>query len=154
MPLQRPKVELGVNRHDRKPLGQLGAGNLAEAILLVEAVSGEELGCGSQVDLAHTARLAPSEESFQQTLGDAILGTSMRGADEHLAQGRLGVPDIQQAHGAHDLAVVQRDPEVAIALLVEAGDVAQIRLGVERDGNFELGLLNWKDDRDDAIGVL
>jgi hypothetical protein len=56
--------------------------------------------------------------------------------------------NVEQRDRADNLATRQSHPEVAIASLIEARDVLQVRLGIERDRDVELGLLDRNDDVD------
>jgi hypothetical protein len=80
--------------------------------------------------------------------------TPVLGLDEHLAQRRLTVADVEQTQRANDFAVGQRNPEVAVAALVERADVLDIWLSFERDRDGEFRLLNRQDHGHDTRGEL
>ena len=93
------------------------------------------------------------EKRIEQTLGDTVLRTAIGSADEHLAQRDLAFADINQGHRADDSSAVQRHPEVAQALLIEARNIPKIGLRFERNRNPELKLLYRQNDIDHALGV-
>src|SRR5258708_208361 len=147
-------VELGVDSHDRKGRRQLVAANLPKTVLLVEAMSCKVLGGGSQVNLLLSAGSAPGKQCLQQALGNTVLGPAMAGGDEHLAQRPFAVAHVEDSDCSDDGIVYQGDPEVAVAALVESGNLGEIRLFFAGDRDCEFSLLDGKYDREHTLGML
>src|SRR6185369_12230600 len=66
--------------------------------------------------------------------------------NKHLAQSSLGISDVAQGDCSDDLPAVCCNPEITFTLAVEAFNIKQVGLFVERDGNRKLTGLNADDE--------
>ena len=91
-------------------------------------MGGEELlGC-AEVNLFHTPRAGPLEQGLEQARRNPVSRAPIACVDEHLAQRTLVVAEVEQRDGADDLALRDRDPEVARPVLVEGRDPLEVGL--------------------------
>lgn len=151
--IHRVYIEAGIDLHDGEVGRQLGRVDFPEAVLVVEAVRRQEFVGGAQVETPHAACPRPVDEGVQQALRGATGSAAVAGGDEHLAQRAFAIADVQEADRADHHAAVQRHPELALALLVKAGNIQQVGLVGELDRDPEFQLLDRQDDGDDAVTV-
>src|SRR4051812_19494627 len=103
-------------------------GDLLKAVALVEAMGGAEFLGRSKVNFVYPARAGPVEQGLEQARRNAVGGPAIASVDEHLAQGALVVAEVEQRHGADDLALRDRHPEIARPALIEIGNILEIGL--------------------------
>ncbi len=109
-------------------------------------MGGEEGRRCAEINRIHVPGARMGDQRFQQPRRDPVKVTAIGFGNEHLAESRHVVADVDQGDGTDHPLAVKRDPELAGTGAVEAVDVPQVRLIVIADLDAEFVPLNRYDE--------
>lgn len=114
-----------------------------------------ELADGAQKDIFYAPEPAPGKYFLDQLPGRWFVAAPVVRMDEHLAQSYLVIVNIDEGNGTYDLVLlIDGEPEISIALLVEGTHVAKIGLIAGSNGHPKFSCLDAYDEVDGLLFVL
>lgn len=146
-------VEVGIDYYYWEGRWQCVFFDEVEIVFFVEVMCCQEFVCGVQVNLVYVLCMCLGDGFFQQVCGGVVFFVVMVGCYEYFVQCYLGVVDIEQGNGVDYFVVIDCYLEIVVVFLVEIGNIFQVGLFFQCDGNIEFFLLDGQDDFDYVLCV-
>lgn len=126
--LQRVAVVLSVDVHERDRIRHFIPRHLAKTHLFIKTVRCVIAINGSEIDRFHLIGTRMLQENRHQPRSYTTVFTAVGLFHEHLAERADAAPHILERNSAYQPIIIEGEPEIPAASLIEAADITQIGL--------------------------